>query len=544
MQDFFIKCDSCKKTFKIGCFPVGSVISVKKGKCPRCNYVNEKSFGIITPFTNRIFNLLPDSDHPQIASSTIRKKIFSLNKTEEQQAVLKELPKGSKPAPYNLILLATKTWLAQNGIESGTASIGPGHSVYFLESKLCIPTIQRNLAFWYEEHDVIKTKIRFDLSFALSVPDGRYSFRLPDGKYASLEIRFRPPEYHRMGIIPESTGASFPQPINAFALEETPENMRVSRVESLSGRALLGFSSVLLTIPQFIDTFDTPQIPSTLKSEFPEPVDPLFIYQMPPEFRVAAGHTNNFIDHLRSASGRYEIDKLCPGDIEAVTISTWGGKFLLMNIPLRGGGPFKIATEPIKEPEWLSTFEEQLKNDEAPDLIKVLILDAKKFVLQEQLRLAVININAALEMFVNNHVYTRGQPSANIDEIEKFMDGESIYEICRNQLLRESNKENQIYQEIADKLPLLEVDSKSKKKPSVYQIVNFMHNLVSFGISRAKLDQVINNIRVYRNEVAHGIVKDSDIDPNKVGNAVNELEAFMRMAVETNNKKSITNGST
>jgi hypothetical protein len=378
----------------------------------------------------------------------------------------------------------------------------------------------------------VKTVLRFDLPFAIAVPDGEYRITLPQSGEAKFQVVFRPPTAVRFGVIWDNGALSTNVDWELPDRLPPPVGPEVARAESLvSSRTLFGFSAVRLEFPYFIDTYGEPELPPALQIEDPEPVNPLVVYQFPAEFQEIVNVTNYFIDQVRIASGRYEIDRISVSDIEAVAIVTFIGDIRVMQIPFRGGGPYKIHHG---EPSWMTSLRSALLDQPRVDTVSRLILDAHKFLLQRELRLAVFNVNAAFELFVNIHYRLRVSYAPDTSSFIAFAEGESTFETCRRELIaRGKGKGGKAFRIAADLLPTPEIPREMLHRPSVHQLIKQMDHVIPFGYSRTRLSKLVNQIRYSRNEVAHGSVTDDELAPERIERSLNALQEFISVANQT-----------
>jgi len=288
----------------------------------------------------------------------------------------------------------------------------------------------------------------------------------------------------------------------------------------------------LIDVPYLVDPFADELRPPAIPEEGQGRIDPLSVLDLPAAFHVAAKLTNQFVDHVRVASGRYEFERLSAADIEAVSVSIWVAGWFVFRLPLTGGGPFRVSTGRADAADWTERLEAELQGPRV-DHFDRLVLDALKYVVQDELRLAVLNVNAAFEFFVNTHVFERLSGAVPMEDIEAFMAGKDVLESARAVLVELSESGDEIAANAADVIPPHPDGNAAKLKPSVYKIVKFMDRSRPFGMSRTALNRLVNDIRVYRNEVAHGQVGDADLDARKVANAIERLERFRTLATES-----------
>lgn len=426
--------------------------------------------------------------------------------------------------------------------EDRRASIGAAKDFLALAKHLCDQYGLADLAAQLREledvqagmaRDEVTTRIRFDVPFAVAVHDGDYEMNVGCERPAIVRVRYRPPAYPRFGNQVDEMGVGIPIPGDWAQLQATPDDQRTARVESrLSSRVQSGFDSFLIDVPYLVDPFADELRPPAVPEEGEGRIDPLAVLDLPAAFHVAARITNDFVDHVRAASGRYEFERISAADIEAVSVSVWVGGWLVFRLPLTGGGPYRISVGNGKPAEWTEKLRTQLLGASVGP-IERLVLDAHQYIVQDELRLAVLNINAALELFVNTHVFERLAEVVPHEEIESFMGGVDILESARAYLMEMAESGDAVAADAADVIPPHPDGNAAKLKPSVYRIVKFMDRHRSFGLTRSELNRLVNEIRVYRNEVAHGQVGDRDLDSKQVANALKQLEEFRAKALNT-----------
>lgn len=379
----------------------------------------------------------------------------------------------------------------------------------------------------------VTTRIRFDIPFAIAVPDGEYSISLGRERPALLQLRYRPPGHQRFGFQPTGTGAGLPMSVDWARLQDTPSDLPSARVESLlSSRVQTGFNSLILDVPWLIDPFAEETQPPPLPGGHEERLNPLAMLRLPPEFHEAARITNLFIDHVRAASGRYEVDRISAADIQATSTSVWVRGHLMFRHDLKAGGPYRIRAGTPAQPDWIDRLTERLSGPPI-DAVEGLILDAQKHIVQAEYRMAVLNVNAALELFVNTHVHVRLAGHASADIVQGFLQGPDVLERARQELLALASSGDRAAAIAADVLPTNSTAEPNRLRPSIYALVKFMDQYRPFGLSRTKLNRLINQIRVYRNEVAHGAVGNAELDPERVANAVERFIEFRDLAEST-----------
>lgn len=379
----------------------------------------------------------------------------------------------------------------------------------------------------------VLTHLRFDLPFPVPAPDGTYQMRLDRG-VAEVDLVYRPPTAVRFGLQVEETGISYAVPVGPpEKWIELPVAEHNTRVDSFNGsRANTGFSSIRIKLPYFVESYGHPRRGSTFDPD--APLTPLLSTRLSEPFQQCTKVINGFIEHLRVASGRFDIDRITPLDIGALSIVTTVGGVYFMGIPLvTGGGPYRVQVNVTEKPVWMSRFQSRLMVNPHVEIEEVLCLDAKRFLMQGELRLALLNVNAALESFVNRHFRDRMASVRSQSDIDAFLVGDSIFESCRAELIKRALAGDVSAQVAADLMPTPEVAPEFRRRPSVFHMVTWMHKRVPFGLSTNKLKALINRIRDKRNEVAHGSISDSDLSVDRVHASIVGLEEFVQRANRT-----------
>ncbi|QUM77803.1 hypothetical protein HWV00_17105 [Moritella sp. 24] len=122
-------------------------------------------------------------------------------------------------------------------------------------------------------------------------------------------------------------------------------------------------------------------------------------------------------------------------------------------------------------------------------------LDAKLNFGINNLTQAVMDLNIAFENFVGLKVDERLSKSLSQEEVDLFYSGRS-YENLDSKLQKFITKdifENEFLSDKNYKLP-----------PSTYKLVGYCNRIKKFSLSRKDINSLINTIRTYRNDIAHG----------------------------------------
>jgi hypothetical protein len=376
----------------------------------------------------------------------------------------------------------------------------------------------------------VTTAVRCDIPLVLPIPDGEYEVRVGEG-IARVKIAYRPPTTPKFGLTVEKTGVSFPVELgNPLEWLELSAAEHGTRVESLtSTRVSVGFTSVVVFLPTFIDAYIAPRKGEPYDPR--QPLNPLITQRFPDVITRTTLVLNQVIDQVRWHTGRFDLDRILPADIEAVAAVTLVGDIPFMVLPLlTGGGPFKVSVNTTNTPIWLEAFKARLREGAEVPTEDLLLLDAQRFLMQGELRLAVLNTNAAFELFVNSHATERVRGTAAEAEMEEFLKGSSLFENCRAELVRLAGTGDKSAGNAADLIPTPVVEEQFRKKPSVFQMVVKMHQHLPFGMSRTKLMALVHRIRGKRNEVAHGQAGDGDLEPTAVYSSIESLRSFIESA--------------
>jgi hypothetical protein len=404
----------------------------------------------------------------------------------------------------------------------------------------------------------VATAVRFDIPIVLPVSDGAYDVRMGEA-IARLTVAYRPPGAARSGLAltRDMVGASGPVggPLDWITVESTHYT---SKVDLLTAKyAAVGFTTVLAMFPRFLNWYiDTK--PSTFAlgvsgaethaptmDEWRTRIDEIMADAAQGFSRRSAEITypefvkeplellNRFIDAIRVVGHRYSLDRLVPADIDAFTVVTLvrGNPFLTrpQYFPARAmeiGGTGR-------SPAWLDTLRERLLTGDEIPVEEILIVNARKFLLHGELRLAVINVNAALESFLSKHIVERLAGRVPDSELGEFLEGQTIFEKCKARLITMANDGVEGASNVAALFSALRFPKADKEYPPVHKLVKKMNEVVSFGLRTKELDALIKKIREYRNEVAHGKFGDTDLDAGSVRESLAALEQFMSIAMRT-----------
>jgi hypothetical protein len=392
----------------------------------------------------------------------------------------------------------------------------------------------------------VKTALRFDIPMVLPVPDGEYEIRIDD-KLAQLKVAYRVPGSSRFGTVIDGpvvqTSGLTGHPLQWL---EFPMSEHINKVELFAAKRMsIGFTSVVVLLPGYVKPYVVQKqinLPE-LKFPFDEYVPKTFTMSVREQMRdlghiqssdakdTAVRLLNRLIDQIRLSGERFELERLLPGDIEQFALVVLvGGQAFISSPLISHGNPQAIVGRAFAH-DWQDDLRRALLSEVKVPIERFLILDARRFLYQRELRLAVLNVNAALEAFVNRHFSERLEGLAPETEIRSFLDGSSIFENCRGQLIEMAKQGDKAALNAAELLPTPVVQN--KWKPPVNQMVSEMHRHLPFGLSKTKLSKLINRIRRSRNEVAHGQFEDADLKLKDVEDSLNALEEFISRAEST-----------
>jgi hypothetical protein len=392
----------------------------------------------------------------------------------------------------------------------------------------------------------VSTAIRFDIPLVLPVPDGEYSIRIEENA-ATIQIAYRPQTASRFGSVVSDQGVQVPvQPGGPTDWLKLPAE-QMDKLELVAAkRTTVGFTTVLLTFPRYVNPYrfqfdDEPEDLSRFDFWAPPPSFSQRVQQsMKRMIRVRHSELielsvkviNRFIDEIRVLGQRHELERIVPADIEYFNVA-----HLVRNKPFSastlGEGGSVVITGTGFVHDWVDQLHDNLLSGREIELEPLLLLDGRRYLLQGELRLAVLNINAALESFVNRHFVERMRGVMTDAELEAFLGGQSVFERCKAALAVLAANGDETAKELAGAIPLPQVRDEERLKPSVNKMVTEMNRRVSFGISNTKVSDLVNRIRRHRNEVAHGKYGDSDLDRQKVRDSLEALESFIQLATDT-----------
>lgn len=403
----------------------------------------------------------------------------------------------------------------------------------------------------------IETRVNFHIPMVLPIPDGEYMVRL-DERIVSVSIAYRLP-----GTVPPAFVVT-ENAVGFSAGEGTPDGLTVEpasytmKVELPATRRIsLGSTEVVMSCPgalsfdlqdvepddselellNKLDLADTDEEQEPWLREFFARTGERMLRRAhmtgePEAVREAFRAINRLIGGLRVIGDQYHIEKLSIYDIQVFHLFLLVDGRSLLHRFFGPGQPIWAHGATAGTP-WVEALRRNLLTTVEPPVEKLLILDAKRYLLHGELRLAVLNTNAALESFVNRHFYERMASSQPSREVEGFLAGTSIFESCRTELIHLASAGDRAAGNAADLMPTPDVEEQFRKRPSVFRMVVKMHQHRPFGLSRTKLTALITRIRGKRNDVAHGQLDDSDLDRVKVQNSIDALEQFIELATET-----------
>lgn len=394
----------------------------------------------------------------------------------------------------------------------------------------------------------ISTCVRFDIPLVLPIPNGAYAVCVGN-KRAYVRVVYRDPAAIRAGS--QVFGSAVTAPMLAGGFHEwlaLPASEHTNKVELLaSKRAVSGFTSVLVTFPEYLSPFhydrDPPQ-PFDIEEFFANP-PPLRTFTtavqekltkmgdrpIPEAAKRAIRLVNRLIDEIRLSGERYNLERITPDDVEAIGVVHLVEGHVWLHISIGYARQAIVGTEFAYE--WVDLLRAKLLSNDEPPIERFLLLDARKFLMYGELRLSILNVNAALEAFVHRHFPRRLGTASTSPDVEAFLEGPSLFESCREELIILSATGNRYAGIAAEVMPTPAVDRESRLKPPVNKLVMRMNGHLSFGLSKTKLNRLIGRIRYRRNEVAHGLLGDADLDRDRVRQSIEALEEFIQRAEST-----------
>ncbi|MDK9737616.1 hypothetical protein KI655_09915 [Vibrio sp. D404a] len=147
-------------------------------------------------------------------------------------------------------------------------------------------------------------------------------------------------------------------------------------------------------------------------------------------------------------------------------------------------------------------------------------LDAKLNFGINNLTQAVMDLNIAFENFVGIKVDERLSKHLEKDDIEQFYSGRSYENL--------DSKTKGFVTEEAFEAHFLS-DPNYKLPPSTYRLVGYCNKLEKFSCSRKEINSLINNIRKYRNDIAHGRYINDSCLLDHIPQAFESFEEFQKL---------------
>lgn len=224
---------------------------------------------------------------------------------------------------------------------------------------------------------------------------------------------------------------------------------------------------------------------------------------------------NKVIEAYQIRTGEYWIRNIYPNMIAQQSIKYFAGKNVFYNIPLYDGSTYEMSFKPMKI-HFGDIFKKPIP------LYKKLLMDANNHLFSEELREAVLFLNASFE----NYTYSTVCPL--------------IVELSNGQFEDKFYYKTMPYNQFYLKAYISETDYKNAIenkdiKPtglSMYRIYKIFRDIspnFHNQISATKLNRLISKIRKYRNDYSHGSDGGTIVTRNQVKTQIDALENLMQM---------------
>lgn len=296
--------------------------------------------------------------------------------------------------------------------------------------------------------------------------------------------------------------------LNIEIIENPSSNVKGSGIPIIEDKyGLVKRSKINLTICKYIDSDELVEIKTFSYKKY--------------TFKVlleAVNALNYFIERYKIVTGNYWIEtiffKMIPSFIYEVKL---GNQRFGNLIGIYEQGYLISPQIPYLNKTEMARLNNYLEIEEIP-LWKLLLLNAKDYLLRRDYREAIYAINGAFENYLmlkarEKLIKAWGQKNA----IE-YLDGEPIYEYHN---LKEYMDEETFKKAVKDKKIGTYI-------PPTGQILKECYNLHPLTISRTKLDKLVKKIRKNRNEVIHGVKIKDDLETTAF-EAIESFEYFVKV---------------
>ncbi|MEU2579283.1 hypothetical protein ABZ530_02045 [Micrococcus luteus] len=236
---------------------------------------------------------------------------------------------------------------------------------------------------------------------------------------------------------------------------------------------------------------------------------------------------NFIIKNYKSISQNYWIENVSFKMIQASAPKIFAGETELKNILFYDENKYRVSPHiPYLSDELIKEFLIQLNNSYNENLWNILLQDAKKYLLINNLREAIISLNSSFENFMYSKIKLILKKYMGEEKTQLFFDGKVSYE--------DHASHEFITEEQFNKL----VDRKiiNNHIPSIYQLVKEYYKHVPSDkrivLSRRKFNSYINKIKENRNDIVHGNKVD-ELSSKSVKEAIEAFEEIAHEILET-----------
>jgi hypothetical protein len=226
---------------------------------------------------------------------------------------------------------------------------------------------------------------------------------------------------------------------------------------------------------------------------------------------------NFIIKHYKLISQNYWIENVSFKMIQASAPKIFAGETELKNILFYDENEYRISLHiPYLNGELIKELLIQLNNPYNDTLWSILLQDAKKYLLINNLREAIISLNSSFENFMYSKIKLILKKYMGEEKTLLFFDGKVSYE---DHASHEFITEEQ-FNRLVDKKII------NNHLPSIYQLVKEYYKHVPsderIDLSKRKFSSYINKIKENRNDIVHG----NKVDELSSKNIREAIEAF------------------
>ncbi|MFB9769130.1 hypothetical protein [Lactiplantibacillus modestisalitolerans] len=234
----------------------------------------------------------------------------------------------------------------------------------------------------------------------------------------------------------------------------------------------------------------------------------------------ACNIVNRIIDAYREQTGEYWIKSIYPAMISGHSIEYGVGDKTIRKIPFFDHGKYQLSTQPISV-----NLESEYIRKKMP-LYKLLLMEAKSYLLVGALRECVISLNSAFENFTYVVVCSSIVANSNGEYAQNFYLKVQQYQ---DYFLHDYLTED----EYADAVKKGIVKAHGMSMYAIYKIFHKIFNNYIHDFSKTKLNKLISVIRAGRNEITHGNPEFTEVNAKQIKRQITTFEELINFVQNT-----------